>query len=89
MSVALRFEKIDDLQPAALARQVPALGKMLEAREQLSNLLRYMDGKVAAEDQIKQLLADPQLMEALKHRSAKSVENQQSSERDVQAERKD
>ena len=47
-------------RPAAVARQVPALAKLLEAREQLANLLRYMDGKVAAEDQLKKLLADPQ-----------------------------
>ena len=41
------------------------LAKLLEAREQLANLLRYMDGKVAAEDQLKKLLTDPQLMAAL------------------------
>jgi type VI secretion system protein ImpB len=88
MSVALRFEKMDDFQPAAVARQVPALGKMLEAREQLSNLLRYMDGKVAAEDQIKKLLADPQLMQALKERAAKASEEKKPSEQDKQEERK-
>jgi type VI secretion system protein ImpB len=70
MSVNLRFEKMEDFGPAALARQVPALAKLLEAREQLSNLTKYMDGKVAAEDSIKKLLADPQLMEALKERAA-------------------
>jgi type VI secretion system protein ImpB len=48
---------------------VPALNKLLEAREQLSNLLRYMDGKAAATDQIKALLADPQLMAALRERA--------------------
>ncbi len=47
---------------------MPALAKLLEAREQLANLLRYMDGKVAASDQIKALLADPKLMAALKER---------------------
>jgi type VI secretion system protein ImpB len=70
MSVNLRFEKMEDFGPAALARQVPSLAKLLEARDQLSNLMRYMDGKVAAEDQIKKLLADPQLMEAIKERAA-------------------
>ena len=55
MSVNLRFKKMDDFSPAAVARQVPALAKLLEAREQLSNLLRYMDGKVAAGDQLKAL----------------------------------
>ncbi|AMJ62813.1 type VI secretion system contractile sheath small subunit [Bosea sp. PAMC 26642] len=66
LSVALKFKKFDDFNPAAIARQVPAMAKLLEAREQLANLLRYMDGKMAASDQIKALLADPQLMAALK-----------------------
>ena len=70
LSVNLRFRKMDDFGPAAVARQVPALARLLEAREQLANLLRYMDGKVAASDQIKALLADPQLMLALKERLA-------------------
>jgi type VI secretion system protein ImpB len=70
MSVNLKFQKMDDFGPTAVARQVPALAKLLQAREQLANLLRYMDGKVAAEDQIKKLLADPQLMAALKERAA-------------------
>ena len=68
LSVSLRFEKMDDFTPAAVARQVPPLAKLLEAREQLANLLRYMDGKVAAGDQLKALLSDPQLMSALRDR---------------------
>jgi type VI secretion system protein ImpB len=72
LSVNLRFNKMEDFSPAAVARQVPATAKLLEAREQLSNLLRYMDGKVAAGDQLKALLADPQLMAALKDRMAAS-----------------
>ena len=59
LSVNLKFTKMDDFSPAAIARQVPAIAKLLEAREQLANLLRYMDGKVAAEDTLKKLLADP------------------------------
>lgn len=72
MSVNLRFEKMDDLTPGAVARQVPALAKLLEAREQLTNLMRYMDGKVAAEDQIKKLLSDPQLMTAIRDRASEA-----------------
>jgi type VI secretion system protein ImpB len=66
LSVNLKFAKMDDFSPAAIARQVPAMAKLLQAREQLSNLLKYMDGKAAAEDGLKKLLADPQLMAALK-----------------------
>jgi len=69
LGVELHFKKMDDFGPTAVARQVPALAKLLQAREQLANLMRYMDGKVAAEDQIKKLLADPQLMAALKDRA--------------------
>jgi type VI secretion system protein ImpB len=86
MSVNLRFEKMEDFGPAAIARQVPSLARLLEAREQLSNLLKYMDGKVAAEDQIKKLLADPQLMEALKERAASgAADNQDEAETDDKA----
>src|SRR4051812_36755202 len=70
LGVSLRFKKMEDFSPGQVARQVPSLAKLLNAREQLSNLLRYMDGKVAAEDQLRKLLADPQLMETLKERAA-------------------
>jgi type VI secretion system protein ImpB len=66
MPVKLTFKKMEDFTPGAIAKQVPALRALLEARDQLSNLQRYMDGKVAAEDQLKKLLADPELMKALK-----------------------
>ena len=48
MGVSLTFTKMSDFDPAGIARQVPALKALLEAREQLANLQRYMDGKVAA-----------------------------------------
>jgi type VI secretion system protein ImpB len=59
---------MDDFNPAAIARQVEPVAKLLEAREALANLSRYMDGKVAAEDKLKQLLNDPELMKALKEK---------------------
>jgi type VI secretion system protein ImpB len=69
MGVQLHFNKMADFEPAAVARQVPAVAKLLEARQQLANLVRYMDGKVAAEESLRKLLADPQLMAALKDRA--------------------
>lgn len=70
LSVSLRFKKMEDFGPAAVARQVPALARLLEARDQLANLLRYMDGKVDAETRLKTLLNDPQLLAALRDRLA-------------------
>jgi type VI secretion system protein ImpB len=74
LSVSLRFKKMEDFNPAAIARQVPALAKLLEARDQLANLLRYMDGKVDAETRLQKLLSDPALMAALSNRAAASTE---------------
>ncbi len=73
LAVNLRFDKMEDFGPAKVARQVPAMATLLEAREQLANLLRYMDGKVAAEDQLKKLLGDPQLMAALRDRAKRDT----------------
>jgi type VI secretion system protein ImpB len=72
ISVALRFKSMADFSPAKVARQIPSLAKLLEAREQLSNLIRYMDGKAGAEATLRKLLSDPQLMAALKERAAVS-----------------
>lgn len=68
MGVSLRFNKMADFEPAAVARQVPAVAKLLQARQQLANLARYMDGKVDAEATLRKLLLDPQMMAALKNR---------------------
>lgn len=65
LSVDLTFESMDDFSPAAVARKVDALNKLLTAREQLSNLLAYMDGKSDAEDLIRKALKDPNLLAAL------------------------
>jgi type VI secretion system protein ImpB len=65
LAVTLRFDKMADFSPAAVANQVPPLKKLLDARTQLANLLRYMDGKAAADQQLRKLLKDPHLMAAL------------------------
>ncbi|HLH51342.1 MAG TPA: type VI secretion system contractile sheath small subunit [Roseiarcus sp.] len=81
LSVKIKFSKMDDFSPAAIARQIPATAKLLKAREQLANLLRYMDGKAAAEDTLKKLLADPQLMAALKEKMAEKPVEEDSTEK--------
>ncbi len=65
LSVDLTFESMDDFSPAAVARKVEPLRKLLEARSQLSNLMTYMDGKAGAEDLINKVLQDPTLLQAL------------------------
>jgi len=65
MNVELTFESMDDFSPAAVARKVGALSELMEARQQLSNLVTYMDGKAGAEELIGQVLKDPTLLKTL------------------------
>ena len=65
LNLSLTFESIDDFSPAAVARKVDALGKLLDARQQLANLITYMDGKTGAEELVSRLLQDPALLETL------------------------
>ncbi|MBX3364724.1 MAG: type VI secretion system contractile sheath small subunit [Phycisphaeraceae bacterium] len=65
LAVDLTFESMDDFSPAAIARKVEGLNKLLEARTQLSNLLAFMDGKSGAENLLSKVLEDPTLLQAL------------------------
>jgi type VI secretion system protein ImpB len=65
LAVDLTFESMDDFSPAAVARKVDSLNKLLEARMQLSNLITYMDGKAGAEELIAKALNDPALLKSL------------------------
>ena len=65
LNVELTFENMDDFSPAAIARKTDALNKLLETRQQLSNLITYMDGKSGAEDLVSKLLHDPALLQTL------------------------
>ena len=65
LAVDLTFESMDDFSPAAVARKVDSLNKLLEARTQLNNLISYMDGKSGAEELISKALNDPALLKSL------------------------
>ncbi len=65
LQVDLTFDSMDDFSPAAIARKVEPLRKLLETRTQLSNLMTYMDGKSGAEDLVGKMLRDPTLLQTL------------------------
>ncbi len=65
LNVDLTFESMDDFSPAAVARKVDALNKLLEARTQLNNLITYMDGKTGAEELMAKVMKDPALLQSL------------------------
>jgi type VI secretion system protein ImpB len=65
LSVEMTFESMDDFSPAAVARKVDSLNKLLTMRTELKNLLTYMDGKGGAEAMIAKLLNNPELLKSL------------------------
>ena len=82
LAVDLHFESLDDFSPAAVARQVDGLKDLLAAREQLANLLSYMDGKTNAEDLIGKVLKDPALLESLTGAAKSSSDSTSSDDSD-------
>ncbi|MGS4946423.1 type VI secretion system contractile sheath small subunit [Meridianimarinicoccus sp. RP-17] len=75
MSVDITFESMDDFSPAAIARKVEPLKALLDARNELSNLMTYMDGKPGAEDLLTEALANPELLKSLAAAPAPSEDN--------------
>ncbi|HEX8365222.1 MAG TPA: type VI secretion system contractile sheath small subunit [Allosphingosinicella sp.] len=65
LAVDLTFKSIEDFSPGRVAKSIPALAKLLEARQQLNDLLLYMDGKEGAQDLLDKLLKDPALLQAM------------------------
>lgn len=65
LNVDITFTSMDDFSPAAVARKVEGLDKLLAAREQLANLVTYMDGKSGAEELIAKAINDPTLLQSL------------------------
>jgi type VI secretion system protein ImpB len=65
LAIDITFDSMDDFSPAAVARKVDGLRQLLEARQQLANLLTYMDGKTGAEALIAEVIKDPALLKSL------------------------
>lgn len=66
IDVDLTFKSMEDFEPAQVVKRIPELAAMLAAREQLTELVMYMDGKAAAEDVIEELLKNPRWGDAIK-----------------------
>src|SRR4029077_16372982 len=54
LAVELNFKHIDDFEPARVAEQIEPLKKLLDMRQELTQLLNRMEGN----DKLEQLLAD-------------------------------
>ena len=81
LGVDMTFKNINQFSPGEIAKNVPALAKLLEARQQLQDLLIYMDGKDGAQDLLEKVLKDPALLSAL---SAAKPDDQAEAEDDAE-----
>lgn len=63
--VDIEFSSMDDFTPAKVAANVGALKQLMEARNQLSSLLTYMDGKSGAEELLAKVIQDPALLKTI------------------------
>jgi type VI secretion system protein ImpB len=74
IAVDITFESMDDFSPAAIASKVDGLKQMLEARQQLANLVTYMDGKTGAEELLAKVIKDEALLKSLADAAKKPAE---------------
>ncbi|MEX8519926.1 MAG: type VI secretion system contractile sheath small subunit [Leptothrix sp. (in: b-proteobacteria)] len=72
LAIDITFENMDDFSPGAVARKVEGLRQLLEARQQLANLITYMDGKTGAEELLARVIKDAALLQSLSQ-AAKSA----------------
>ncbi len=77
LNIDITFESMEDFSPAAVARKVGALNKLLQARSQLANLVTYMDGKSGAEELIAKALGDSTLLQSLASAPAPDSDEQE------------
>ena len=78
LAVDMTFESMEDFSPAAVASKVDGLKQLLQARQELANLLSYMDGKSGAEELLNKILEDPALLKALSQKAKEKETSEQS-----------
>jgi type VI secretion system protein ImpB len=73
MGIDLTFTCIDDFSPAAIAKNIEPLRRLLEARKRLSDLVTFMDGRDDAEALINECLRDPKRLAELTQQQTEQV----------------
>lgn len=65
LSAELNFEEISDFEPQNVAKQVPALNSLLEARHKLRQILSTMEGNDSYADLLQEVLSDAEAAKSL------------------------
>ena len=62
LNVELRFESMDDFQPARVAQQITPLRKLLELRNRLGNLRSSLIGNDRLENLLQEMVQNQELL---------------------------
>ena len=62
LNVELRFESMDDFQPARVAQQITPLRKLLELRNSLANLRSSLIGNDKLENLLQEMIQNQELL---------------------------
>jgi type VI secretion system protein ImpB len=74
LGVELRFHSLADFEPAAVARQIPALRKLLEARNALSNLRSSLIGNDKLDSMLQEVVNNTEALHRIKAESTAPAE---------------
>jgi type VI secretion system protein ImpB len=66
LKVELKFQQFADFHPESLVRQVPRLAKLLEARQQLRDLLAKLDGNDELDSMLERIVQNSEELKKLK-----------------------
>jgi type VI secretion system protein ImpB len=70
IKVELNFKEFDDFHPEAIVKQVPRLAKLLEARQQLRDLLAKLDGNDELDSLLKDILQNTEDLKKVQSEAA-------------------
>ena len=70
LNTELRFRDMEDFSPVNLINQVPALKKLFDARNRLSDLLAKMDGNDELDAALQQIISNTEELKQIKSEGA-------------------
>jgi type VI secretion system protein ImpB len=70
LKVELKFQQFADFHPESLVRQVPRLAKLLEARQQLRDLLAKLDGNDELDSILERIVQNSEELKKLKSQAS-------------------
>ena len=74
LKVELNFKNFDDFHPEAIVKQVPRLAKLLEARQQLRDLLAKLDGNDELDSLLENILQNTEELKTVQSQANAGTE---------------